>query len=130
MASRPSRQVVACDASADAPALQEADKAFVVPPVNRADYFDILLAICQRHQVRLLIPLNDLELPLLARQRERFLDIEIIPVVSSPDVVDICFDKWATFGFLKSCGLAAPKTYPSLAEGVKLYPRARSPFPW
>jgi carbamoyl-phosphate synthase large subunit len=122
-------QVFAADASADAPALQEADKAFAVPPVNHADYFDTLLTTCQQHQVRLLIPLNDLELPLLARQRERFFDIGTIPVISSPDVVDICFDKWTTFGFLKSCGLTAPKTYPSLAEARKALSQGEIAFP-
>jgi carbamoyl-phosphate synthase large subunit len=122
-------QVFAADASADAPALQEADKAFVVPLVNHADYFDILLAICKQHQVRLLVPLNDLELPLLARQRERFLDIGTISVISSPDVINICFDKWATLGFLKSCGLTAPKTYLSLVEARKALSQGEIAFP-
>jgi carbamoyl-phosphate synthase large subunit len=97
--------------------------------VNHADYFDILLAICKQHQVRLLVPLNDLELPLLARQRERFLDIGTISVISSPDVINICFDKWATLGFLKSCGLTAPKTYLSLAEARKALSQGEIAFP-
>jgi carbamoyl-phosphate synthase large subunit len=109
--------------------LQEADRAFVVPPMDHADYFDHLLTICQQYQVRLLLSLNDLELPLLARQRERFLDIGTIPVISSPDVVNTCFDKWATFGFLKSCGLTTPKTYPSLAEAHKALSRGEITFP-
>jgi carbamoyl-phosphate synthase large subunit len=122
-------QAFAADASGDAPALQEADKAFVVPRVDHPDYFDTLAAICQEHQVRLLFTLNDLELPLLARQRERFLGIGTIPIISSPTVVDLCFDKWATTGFLHRCGLAAPKTYTSLAEVRRALHREEIAFP-
>jgi carbamoyl-phosphate synthase large subunit len=109
-------QVFAVDSSADAPALQEADKAFVVPPIDQADYIDILVNICQQHQVRLLIPAHDLELPLLSRHCRRFLEIGTIPMISCPEVIDTCFDKWATCKFLEGCGLAVPKTYLTLAE--------------
>lgn len=121
--------VFAGDASAAAPALQEADRGFVLPPVNRIDYFDVLLSICQQHQVRLLIPLNDLELPLLASQRDRFLKVGTLVVISSPDVVDTCYDKWATFEFLESSGIPAPKTYLSLAEAGEAIARGEITFP-
>ncbi|BAZ27945.1 hypothetical protein NIES4074_03750 [Cylindrospermum sp. NIES-4074] len=112
-------QVFASDFSADAAALQEADKSFVLPLVKQSDYFDKVAQICEEYQIRLLIPLIDLELPLLAKQRERFLKIGTLPVISSPTVVDICYDKWATFEFLSGYGLAVPKTYLSLAEARK-----------
>ena len=121
--------VFAADASAEAPALQEADKAFVVPLVNQTDYFDTLLAICRQHQVRLLISLNDLELSLLARQRARFLKAGTLPVISSPEVVDTCLDKWATVEFLRSCGLNVPKTYISLGEAREALLREEIAFP-
>jgi carbamoyl-phosphate synthase large subunit len=122
-------QVFASDASATAPALQEADSAFVVPLVKHLDYFDTLLAICQEHQVRLLVSLNDLELPLLARQRARFLEVGTLPVISSPDVVDTCFDKWATAKFLQGCGLPVPNTYLSLAEARRALSHGEIAFP-
>jgi carbamoyl-phosphate synthase large subunit len=62
--------VYTADASATAPAMQEADQAFVVPSVDHPDYFDSLFEICRKHQIRLLIPLNDIDLPLLAQQSE------------------------------------------------------------
>ena len=122
-------QVFAADVRVDAPALQEADRAFIVPPVNHSGYFDILLRLCRQHGVRLLIPLNDLELPLLARERARFLEAGVLPVVSSPEVINTCFDKWATLGFLKGCGLTAPKTYLSLAEAREALSRGYLTFP-
>ena len=122
-------RVLAGDASLEAPALQEADESFLLPSVNHHDYFDKLLDICQRKQVRLLIPLNDLELPLLAKQRDLFLKIGTIPVISSPEIIDICFDKWATFQFLKNIGISVPKTYLSVREAREAIHHGELSFP-
>ena len=122
-------QIYAADSRADAPALQAADKAFVVPPINDKQYFDHILELCQRHQVRLLISLNDLELLPLARQRDRFLQVGTIPVISSPDVINICFDKWATLEFLKRSNLTFPKTYLTLAEAQNALSQGKINFP-
>ena len=64
--------VLACDSSPDAPALQEADKAFVVPRVDEQGYVETLLSICAEYQVGLLVPAFEIELPLLATHRARF----------------------------------------------------------
>ncbi len=82
-------QVFAADACADAPALRQADKSLILPPLNQTAYIDTLLSLCQRHSVLLLIPLNDLELPLLARHSARFREVGTIPVISSPEVASI-----------------------------------------
>jgi carbamoyl-phosphate synthase large subunit len=121
--------VFAADAKSDVSALQEADQAFVVPLLNHPDYLDTLVDICRQHQVLLLFPLNDLELPLLARERGRFLEIGTIPVVSSSTVIDLCFDKWATLGFLRRHSLPAPKTCCSLREARDALSRGELAFP-
>lgn len=108
--------VFVADASSEAPAMQEADRAFVVPLASDSNYIDAVLTICKNHNVKLLISLNDLELPILARNRHRFLEIGTIPVVSPPQVIDICFDKFATHDFLRKIGLKTPKTFVTLQE--------------
>lgn len=110
--------VMVADASPDASALQEADRGFLVPPVTDPSYMDVLVEICRRNAVGLLFPLNDLELPALARSRERLLAAGTFPVVASPAVVDLCFDKLATFEHLGRLGIPVPRTWASL-EGVK-----------
>ncbi|MDZ8050442.1 MAG: ATP-grasp domain-containing protein [Aulosira sp. ZfuVER01] len=122
-------QVFATDSNLEAPALQEADEYFLLPPIHHSDYFDNLLDICQQKQVRLLIPLNDLELPYLAEQRDRFLTIGTIPVVSSPEVINICFDKFATFQFLENIGLSSPKTYLSVRAVQEAIQQGEITFP-
>src|SRR2546429_18181 len=122
-------QVFAADASGDAPALGQADKSFILPSINQPAYIDTLLNLCQQHRVLLLISLNDLELPILAKHSARFLEIGTIPVISSPEVIDTCFDKWGTFNFLRASDLEAPETYPSLAEAREALARDEISFP-
>jgi len=122
-------QVFAADVSTDAPALRQADKSFIVPSLNDAAYVDTLLTICHRHRVLLLISLNDLELQVLVRYRNQFLEVGTIPVISPPEVVDTCFDKWKTCKFLKAAELEVPDTYVSLADAREAIARGDITFP-
>jgi carbamoyl-phosphate synthase large subunit len=106
---------MACDASAGAPALAVADQRMVVPALDDPSYFDVLLAICREKRVRLLVSVNDLELPGLAQHAPRFREIGTIALVPAPDAVARCQDKWLACGWLKQCGIATPETYLSVA---------------
>src|SRR5690606_35777472 len=77
----------------------------------------------------LLLSLNDLELPLLARHRDRFRARGTTAVVSSPEVIDICFDKWATGQFLAACGIAGPKSFLSLHDAQTALDRRELALP-
>src|ERR1700756_4922885 len=86
-------QVFAADACADAPALRQADKSFLIPSVDQAAYIDTVFSICQQHHVLLLISLNDLELQVLAKHISSFREVGIIRVFFSAELVDTCFDE-------------------------------------
>ena len=103
--------IIATDMQLSAPALSLADIVKKVPHVYADDYVDVTLDICKRYQVRVLIPLNDLELPVLASNKKRFEAIGVSVIVSSSDVIDTCFDKYETARFLTSIGLNIPRTY-------------------
>jgi carbamoyl-phosphate synthase large subunit len=122
-------RVLACDASAEAPALQIADKGFVVPSVEADNYVDALLTICRDQRVRLLIPALEPELPLLAMHRDRFLEIGTLPLVSSAEIVAICYDKLAAAKFLERCGLIVPRTYVELGAARHALSRGEITFP-
>lgn len=122
-------QVLAADASAEAPAFRDADESFVVPMLSDPAYIDALLTICRQRCVRLLISPNDLELQALARNRDRFLEGGTIAVVSSLEVTDKCFDKWESLKFLKACNLDAPATYLSLTDVREALARGDITFP-
>jgi carbamoyl-phosphate synthase large subunit len=125
----PCGKVFAADASMEAPALWEADKAFVLPQIGDPCYVTELLVTCQDWDVGLLIPLNDFELPLLAAYRNRFRAIGTFPVVASPEVVETCFDKWVTYAFLQKHGIPTPHTYLSLSAAQDARARGEIGFP-
>jgi len=108
--------VLAADAAPHAPALAEADMPLGVPRVDAPDYIPHLLDLCRCHSVGLLVPLNDLELPVLARFREEFWAVGTHAVVSDPDVIEAGFDKWRTVEVLARWGLRAPATFLRLEE--------------
>ena len=89
-------KVVATDMQLSAPALQVADIKLQVPAVYAEDYIEKTLEICKQHKVDALISLNDLELPILAEQKRRFEKLGVKVIVSDPNVIDICFDKYKT----------------------------------
>jgi carbamoyl-phosphate synthase large subunit len=109
-------QVIACDSIGSAPAMSEADRRFIVPRIDHPEYIASLLAICKVHSVRLLCSSSDLELGVLSQHAARFRAVGSIPVVAAPPAIAICQDKWATFHWLRSCGLDAPATFGSLAD--------------
>lgn len=108
--------IVATDMQLTAPALTAADVKEMVPAVYADDYIDSTLEICRRHDIKALICLNDLELPILAANRSRFEDCGVKVIVSAPEVIDICFDKYHTARYVESLGLYTPATYVNLNE--------------
>jgi carbamoyl-phosphate synthase large subunit len=122
-------QVYGADADRYASALQECDKAFIVRRVEEPGYCDEILALCREHNVRLMIPLIDPELPIIADRRDQFAAIGTIAVVSTSAVVDLCFDKWETAKFLADNGLPHPKTYRDLAAAREAICRGELRFP-
>lgn len=114
--------VIAIDNQTNAPALIDADLAIQVSDIYSDTYLEELKSICIKHQVRALIPLNDLELPMLAKHKAEIEETGTKVIVSNQFAIDICFDKWKTFQFLKDHKLLTPKTYinfNTVAENIK-----------
>lgn len=107
----PGSKIYATDMQLNAPALVFADEKIQVPSVYADNYLSITLDICRDKRVDMLISLNDLELPLLAAHREEFERQGTKVLVSSPEVIDISFDKYKTAQFVESIGLKSPQTY-------------------
>lgn len=122
-------KVVATDMQLSAPALQAADVRIQVPAVYDPNYVDITLNICKEQQIDVLLSLNDLELPILAENKARFETLGVKVVVSDPEVIDICFDKYKTAQWVESLGLNAPKTYVRLEDAKKALAAGELSFP-
>ena len=122
-------KVVATDMQLSAPALQAADVKIQVPAVYDPQYVDITLNICKEQSIDLLISLNDLELPILSENKARFGDLGVKVLVSNPEVIDICFDKYKTAQWVESIGLASPKTYARLDDVKRALEAGEVAFP-
>lgn len=124
-----SDKIIATDMQLSAPALQVADVKLQVPAVYDPNYIDITLDICKKHKVNALISLNDLELPILANNKHLFEELGVKVIVSSPEVIDICFDKYKTAQWIESIGLKSPKTYIRLEDAKKALKTGEISFP-
>lgn len=122
-------KVFATDMQLSAPALQVADVKIQVPAVYAADYVDITLGICKEYNINVLISLNDLELPILAENKARFEELGVKVIVSDPEVIDICFDKYKTAQWVESLGLKSPKTYVRLQDVKEALAKGEIDFP-
>jgi len=103
--------IVAADMQLTAPALSDADKAYIVPPVDSDSYINELLEICKKEEIRAIISLNDLELPVLSSNKSCFDEIGVRVIISNGQVIDICFDKWKTIEFAKGNNIKVPMTF-------------------
>lgn len=121
--------IFATDMQESAPALQIASDKRKVPGVNAPNYIDRTLDICKEFNINALISLNDLELPVLAENKEKFKALGVNVIVSDPNVIDLCFDKFKTTQWVESLGLNAPKTYVTLASAKDALVKGEIAFP-
>jgi len=124
-----SDKIVATDMQLSAPALTAADVKIQVPAVYDPSYIDVTLNICKEQKIDALLCLNDLELPILAENKAKFEALGVTVIVSDPEVIDICFDKFKTAQWVESIGLNAPKTYVRLADAKAALAKGEIAFP-
>ena len=121
--------VVATDCSELAPAIYEADKYYIVPKINEKHYLERILEICKKENIKILFTLIDPEISLIAKNIDKFKDIGVTPIVSSYDKVEMCFDKYEMYKFLKKNNFNTPKTYIDKAEFYKDLSSKKIDFP-
>lgn len=121
--------IIGADAQLSAPALSAADVIEHVPAVYADNYIDCILDICSRNNVRAIISLNDLELPVLAANKEILTANGVMPIVSRQEVIDLCFDKYMTARFVENVGLNSPATFINLGEAKRAIAEGKLVFP-
>lgn len=110
--------IIGTDASELSSALQLCDKKFLTKPVKDTAYFRQLLDIVKKNKVDLLVPTVDLDLKLLAQNKDKFEKSGCVVLISTPEVIDICQDKRKTFRFLAENNFHTPETM-SLRTALK-----------
>jgi carbamoyl-phosphate synthase large subunit len=118
------------DADPLAPALYHCDRHVIVPRIADPDYVPTLAALCAEHGVGLVVPLNDLDFPVLARAREQLGPALVL--LPDADVSVRMSDKLEAHEFFVANGIPSPRSWApdGVPEGVQ-YPvlvKAREGF--
>lgn len=103
-------RVIATDLTRSAPAMHVADAAVILPRSDSPTYLDALQEACDRHDVALVVPTRDGELPVLAAARASFAASGIRIAVSSPHAIESCLDKLAFNQFCERNGFPVPRS--------------------
>lgn len=103
-------KIIVSDQTITAAALHFGDASAVLPAPGSEAYVPALLALVEKHEAGLLVPLGDADLPLLAGARERFLAAGCTVVVGSEPVVAMCADGGRFAEALSQAGLRVLRT--------------------
>ncbi len=102
-------ETLGVDADPLAPALYHCDRRQLVPRIADPSYVPTLAALRDEHDVRLVVPLNDLDFPVLAREHERLAPaLVLLPEV---EVSARMSDKLDAHHFFVECGIPSPRSW-------------------
>lgn len=118
---RAGARTVATDLDPLAPALYHADVHALVPRVDDPGYVDALADLVAAHDVRLIVPLSDLDQAILSAARDR-----LAPALVLAPPTDVCRtmgDKWLAHEFFVAQGIDSPRSWlPALVPDDARYP--------
>ena len=122
-------KVIATDANRLGPAIYEADKYYIVPPISEPGYIDIIVDICKKEKIDGVLSLIDPELSLLAQHIDLFKEIGVTVIGSTYELCEMSLDKYQMYRWLSSHGYHCAQSwmdkqafYQAVEKGVASYP--------
>ena len=100
---------IACDLDRLAPALYHADHMALVPRVDDPGYVPALAALVAEHDVRLVVPLTDLDQGILSRNRSALAPALVL--APPPEVCATMGDKYLAHAFFEEHGIPSPRSW-------------------
>ena len=121
--------VIATDANRLGPAIYDADRYYIVPPITEPGYIDIILDICKKERISGVLSLIDPELSLLAEHEEEFRAVGTTVIGSSRALCDMSLDKFSMYDWLTAHGYHTARSwmdresfYRAVGAGEAAYP--------
>jgi len=99
---------LAVDAAELAPALYVADRRASVPRIEDPGYIVALRDLVDLHDVKLIVPLADLDHRVLAAHRD---ELGALVLLAGPETISLCEDKYEAHCFFEQNGVATPPTW-------------------
>jgi len=104
-------RVFAGDMDPLAPALYLADEPLRLPPATSPEYLPFLLDFVRANDIRLVVPTIDTELAVFSRGADPFAAVGCRLLISSPQLVTACRDKWKTAEVFGAKGVRVPRSW-------------------
>ncbi len=121
--------VVATDASELGPAIYDADKHYIVPPITDPGYIDIILDICRKESIGGVLSLIDPELSLLAQNEHRFKALGTTVIGSSFELCELTLDKMRMYHWLAEHGYNCARSWMDKGEFFKAVSAGEIAYP-
>ena len=109
--------IVVTDIDPLAPTLQEADRFYLVPRSSNPDFIPTLADICLREEIKMIFPLTDPDILVLARNRPVLESTGAWVMTVLEESAEIAADKWKTYLFFVENGIPTPRSW--LPEDVR-----------
>jgi len=123
-------KVFVVNSDSDAPAMWVANSCARAPMIHDPDYPDFLLKYSLENQIDCIIPLFDLDLPVLADLKEVFLRDKIHIIVADKWICEMANDKWQTQSFLKVHGFPTRPSFLTLSDCLHSLKKGKAAFPF
>lgn len=127
--------VVATDANNLSPAIYDADKHYIVPPITARGYIDEIFKICIKEKIDGVLSLIDPELSLLAENEKKFNELGVTVIGSSKELCDMSLDKMQMYKWLKEHNYNCARSwidkeefFEAVKKGVINYPVFVKPY--
>lgn len=104
-------KVISVDVNPLSAGLYVSNKHYLVPSSSDPNFIPAILEVCKKENIKLLIPTRDGELLLFAKNKEKFKKQGTLVMVSDPEVIKICNDKYRFYQFLTENNISTSKTY-------------------
>ncbi len=118
---RAGAMTVAADLDPLSPALWHADRKALVPRVGDAAYIPALAALIAQHDIRLIVPLTDLDQEILGHARDALAPALVL--VPAPATCARMGDKYLAHAFFEEQGIPSPRSWlPAAVPDDARYP--------
>ena len=121
--------IIVADMDNTAPALYFANKGYVVPRLDSNEYIEHIIDICKKESINVVTTLIDTEVALLAKNKDKFSDIDTMLLTSSFETAELCQDRYSIYKILTENNINAVKTYYTYDEAENAIKTKEISFP-
>ncbi|TFV94694.1 ATP-grasp domain-containing protein [Algoriphagus kandeliae] len=111
------------------PALYAADAFELAPMIHSEQYIPFLINFCIQNDIKVVIPLLDNDLPVLANSKSKFATHGIYVLTPDQWLADLANDKYKTFKFLNEYDFPTVPTFKNLKDFQTSYKKKSIKFP-